>query len=308
MSFVLDALKRSEQDRHQGRVPQLGDHSGLMHVGDQKKVWWPYILIAVLALNALIFLFLHFNSGAGDAEQTPSSRDGFSPIATPAASQSAPVSSASTLPATAESRSSKKDDTQLVQPLAAPSLTESSAATSESEARRLSDIDWARKEAEAKRLISMNMEKSAQSPTVKSELVKPELIEPSKPSLTPEIIRPKSAPKGGALPFPEAQEASVGPSETYAREPKSIEQPYTDVAYLFDMPASRRPRVPQLEFNSHIFSDLPSARRVMINNIYLSEGQSFMGLNVVQIGETDIVFDKDGVMFRLPAMRDWNGS
>jgi hypothetical protein len=45
----------------------------------------------------------------------------------------------------------------------------------------------------------------------------------------------------------------------------------------------------------------------MINNIYLREGQELAGIQVLEIGELDIVFEKAGTQFKLPAMRDWNG-
>jgi hypothetical protein len=73
------------------------------------------------------------------------------------------------------------------------------------------------------------------------------------------------------------------------------------------MNVSSRPKVKPLRFNSHIYSDDPSARRVMINNIYLREGQELSGIQVLEIGELDIVFEKAGTQFKLPAMRDWNG-
>ena len=64
--------------------------------------------------------------------------------------------------------------------------------------------------------------------------------------------------------------------------------------------------VPNLSFNSHIYSDQPSARRAMINSNYLREGQGFEGMTLDQIGEAFIVLTKDGQQFKLPILRDWH--
>ncbi|UCH79643.1 MAG: general secretion pathway protein GspB [Nitrospiraceae bacterium] len=55
MSFILDALKKLEQNRKRGEVPDITT----VHLHDKKSpkkvVLWPYLLLAALILNAGIF-------------------------------------------------------------------------------------------------------------------------------------------------------------------------------------------------------------------------------------------------------------
>ena len=84
-------------------------------------------------------------------------------------------------------------------------------------------------------------------------------------------------------------------------------EPYSNVPYLEELDHRTRPKVSKLTFNSHIFSSTPSARRVMINNVYLREGQAFQGMTLLAIAEQYVVFEKDGQQFKIAAMRDWLG-
>lgn len=57
MSYILDALKKSEEERKRGTVPDLLAVQDA-RVQEQKKLhWWPYLLLVALALNAGIFLW-----------------------------------------------------------------------------------------------------------------------------------------------------------------------------------------------------------------------------------------------------------
>lgn len=60
MSFILDALKKSEQDRGNDAVPNVQTiHSSSLNYHQEKRAIWPWILIAVLIVNiALLIYFL----------------------------------------------------------------------------------------------------------------------------------------------------------------------------------------------------------------------------------------------------------
>ena len=52
MSYILDALKKSEQQRGQGAIPNVQTvHSSSLNYRDEKKTYWPYILITAVILN-----------------------------------------------------------------------------------------------------------------------------------------------------------------------------------------------------------------------------------------------------------------
>ena len=53
MSYILDALKKSEQERGHGGIPGVQTvHSSALSYSS-KKTYWPYILIAAVTLNLL---------------------------------------------------------------------------------------------------------------------------------------------------------------------------------------------------------------------------------------------------------------
>jgi len=57
MSYILDALKKSEQERGNSSIPSVQTiHSSSLNYADKKTVW-PYILIAVLLLNFAAILY-----------------------------------------------------------------------------------------------------------------------------------------------------------------------------------------------------------------------------------------------------------
>ena len=55
MSYILDALKKSEKERQRGQVPDLlTGQDGVLHEA-KRRALWPYLLLAALLLNAVVF-------------------------------------------------------------------------------------------------------------------------------------------------------------------------------------------------------------------------------------------------------------
>lgn len=61
MSYILDALKKSESERGHGAIPGVQTvHSSSINYHQQKKTIWPYFLIAAVLLNiAVIAYFIY---------------------------------------------------------------------------------------------------------------------------------------------------------------------------------------------------------------------------------------------------------
>jgi hypothetical protein len=58
MSYILDALKKSEQERGHGNIPSVQTiHSSSLNYRNEKKVYWPYILITAVILNLLAIVY-----------------------------------------------------------------------------------------------------------------------------------------------------------------------------------------------------------------------------------------------------------
>ena len=65
MSYILDALKKSEQQRGHGSAPGIQTtHSSGLNYYASKNSMWPYVLIGAVAINlAALFYFIGADSG-----------------------------------------------------------------------------------------------------------------------------------------------------------------------------------------------------------------------------------------------------
>ena len=62
MSYILDALKKSEQERGQGNIPNVQTvHSASVNYGNKKNTYWPYILTTAVLLNLLVISYFIFD-------------------------------------------------------------------------------------------------------------------------------------------------------------------------------------------------------------------------------------------------------
>lgn len=70
MSYILDALKKSEQERGHGNIPGVQTvHSSGLNYRNEKNSYWPYILITAIILNIAVILYFIF-----DKEEIPTTR------------------------------------------------------------------------------------------------------------------------------------------------------------------------------------------------------------------------------------------
>lgn len=240
MSYILDALRKSETERRQGRVPDLGQQVQLIHRPKKKRVS-PAVWVALaLILNAGVLAFLFWPgtplpwAPAGQPEAptvTDTTRDAPEPAPLPVA----PASEPDAVPEdpVAETGAIPEPDTS--DSTSMPMASEAPAAESRERAT---------------------------------------------------VIVPSSAIPETAAPLADQEQAGRVP-------------------HLVELPLSFQKSVPDLTFNSHIYSSSPASRRVMINDTYLRVGESFDGLRVEDITEDGVVLSRDGRRFRVGVVRDW---
>lgn len=70
MSYILDALKKSDQKRQKGHVPDLSTVQIEIPPEDKKKAVWPYVLIGILLLNAVVLAVIMRPDQATEEPQT----------------------------------------------------------------------------------------------------------------------------------------------------------------------------------------------------------------------------------------------
>ncbi|WP_372997945.1 general secretion pathway protein GspB [Marinobacter sp.] len=238
MSYILDALRKSETERRQGRVPDLGQQVQLIHRPKKKRVS-PAVWVALaLVLNAGVLAFLFwpgkpFPWASGGQPEQPATADRVEEAAEPP--RVVPVTEPEAVPEDPVDESGATSE---------PVLADSTV------------------------------------PPIVSERPVPERRERAT------VIVPSSA-------IPETAIAMTN-QEQAGRVP-----------HLVELPLSFQKSVPDLTFNSHIYSSSPGSRRVMINNAYLRVGDTFEGLRVEDITEDGVVLSRDGRRFRVGVVRDW---
>ncbi|RMJ06183.1 hypothetical protein DOQ08_00868 [Marinobacter litoralis] len=230
MSYILEALKKSEAERRQGKAPDLGQQVQMIYRPKKKPVSAVVWVVLALIINAGVLAYVFW-----PARQLPQ------PVTTAVPAAESARTSSSVLPVESS------------QPEVAP---------------------------EPEPVVKVPV-KPVEAPQAVAEsgLNEPQFEQPT-------IIVPSQ---------PEPQRVSA-PVQS---------RPQGRVPHLVELPLSFQKSVPDLTFNSHIYSSDPSASRVMINNRYLRAGQSLGSLLVENITEDGVVLSKNGQRFRVGIVRDW---
>ncbi len=234
MSYILDALRKSETERRQGKVPDLGQQVQLIHKPRKKSVsaavWVAIALIINAAVLAVVFWPGSMTAVGNESE-------------VPVGDRNVQVTEPET---TAEPRQTgsqeQPPEPDTAEPVPAPSADEPADALVESGG--------------------------------------------AEPRLRPTVIVPNRT--------------VVDPVPTQPEQ-----EPVGRVPHLVELPLPFQKSIPDLIFNSHIYSSEPTARRVMINNQYMRAGDSFSGIRVERITEEGVVLSKNGRQFRVGVVRDW---
>ncbi|MEP3563688.1 MAG: general secretion pathway protein GspB [Marinobacter sp.] len=234
MSYILDALRKSEAERRQGKAPDLGQQVQMIYRPKKKPVSAVVWVVLALIMNAAVLAYVFWPSR--------------------------PV----------------------------PETTAISAGTVEPDAVASPGAPARASQAETKPEPEFQPEPVNQVPVVPVE-------------------SPQAVAESGLNEPRFEQPTIIVPSQSEQQRPPAPVQtrPQERVPHLVELPLSFQKSVPDLTFNSHIYSSDPTASRVMINNRYLRTGQSLGSLLVENITEDGVVLSKNGQRFRVGIVRDW---
>ena len=228
MSYILDALRKSETERRQGKAPDLGQQVQMVYQPRKKPVSAVVWVALALLVNAGVVAYVMWPARHVQAP-VETRQSGAEAVPKPEVNETVVVDQPTPEPEAALPESGVRDDAQQALPAS-----------------------------------------GFEEPVYEQPVV----IVPSQP----------------------VPRDSVAPAQS---------QPQGRVPHLVELPLSFQKSVPDLIFNSHIYSSDPSASRVMINNRYLSAGQSFGQLTVERITDDGVVLSKNGQRFRVGVVRDW---
>ncbi|MBV1884280.1 MAG: general secretion pathway protein GspB [Pseudomonadales bacterium] len=282
MSYILDALKKSEQERERGDVPSLQSNHMAPTVEIERKSWKSWGLWGVVVLNVIALVFWLGRAGVspensvrpntsshlnvaltGNVEPTGSvePREHIEPTgkATPLGKRADP--------------SGVTSDVDKVSPysneLKAVSLLKDNV---EMKSRLASENDLklkdkAKTEKEERKKLAISEE------TSETDTFKEDLVTLKKQSEKVNLV-------------------------TEERE---------SVMNLSQLPAHIRDNIPQLEFSSHLYSGMPQYRNVIINGMNLKEQQPLdRDIFLERITKNGVVLTYQGYTFEVGVIQQWN--
>ncbi|PID42160.1 MAG: hypothetical protein CSB48_11555 [Proteobacteria bacterium] len=277
MSYILDALKKSEAERHQGKVPEFGQQQQLIFRKKQRPNYAAFTAGALVVINLLAIILWFAWQGGLFGQQRSGRVDALlsGSLSGPANSLTEPV----------------QPVIQPPPPVSVPSQTTAKTA--------------GKKTAESPPTGSVRVQE--QSPRPAGDISSRPDNRVQNRDRADRQRKNESRPLQGANnPVSTKSEAKGKSAKTAPADPLQAEQ--EDVAHLSSFPASFRRRVPDLVFNSHIYSDDRSASRVMINNAYLKTGDSLSNLKLEAITRDGVIFSMDGRKFRVGVLGAWSES
>ena len=265
MSYILDALKKAEQQREFGEVP------GIDSLHDQPAQRaprrWPWVLVAVLLLNALVVAGLWWASGAGNG-------DGTAPTTRPAG----PIAQGVPDRAPGPPIASQPDPAPRVEPAAPPLENDSVDASA--------------------------AEPAPPPPVIARRPLRPlPLPEPVTSAVRTESVQARQLP----VPTPAPSLApSLPPEVVELRAPTPPTPPEAEPAWkrlpLWPLVPDRilRQVKQRLELNVHVYSEHPEDRFVLFNMKKYREGDQIAeGLDLEEITREGVVLAVPDGRFRL---------
>lgn len=266
MSLILDALRRAEQERQQGRAPGL-DQLPTAPADTRRPIPWPTVVVVGLVVTGAVALGFSLRQGETRPAPTPGNRE-----AGPPALPSAQASSVPPRPVAIESAAAK----------AKPALQGASNLTSmddllEPPAPARSTVT-PRPTPAPRPIAPVDLSQKAAGPAPNAE-------SPS-PASTRAAAEPIAEPE--TSPLLDAEDVLMsGPTVTPLR----------------DMPPGYRADFPSLNVDVHVYNEEPQRRFVLLNLRRYREGQTLSeGPKLIEIQPDGIVFDFRGerVLMQLP--------
>ena len=275
MSFILDALKKLEQKRQQGSVPDLMTIHDSEPDEKKKRSLWPFLLLAALLLNA-VFLTVWLR---------------------PWESEKPEIYIQSTVEQPNETTKTESVMESSITPLP---VSERPPDRDESNSHEIK---------ESEKIVSTDPHTSDEKPVVDQERSMPPKQGVQAEADGQEKVISEPEPEGettASLVIPPAVKEEVPVmNRTLTEEELSVNnkrESENKVLDINDLPQSVRRDLPDITISGHIYSDDPASRIVNINRRIIREGEfAAQNLKVTEITESGVIFSYQSLRFRMRA-------
>jgi len=279
MSYILDALKKSEQDRKKGRVPGLGTIQGLP--GGRLEDNWPiryyFLGTLVLIVATAIITWLFFQEPHPSPTKTTTAAtppQTAAPVAAPATKATSPEK----LPGRAEG--DRHPEQSAPAKLAAPHRPRTLEPTA---------------------TAIHNISPPAGTAPLRPAKPAPKTAVPTKaPAAETAPAAPPAPPQPS--PTPEKAESTPPPSPPPSEESEVVIKPEDmPIIPLAELPDELKSVMPEVKIGIHFFSDDHASRRAGVNGRLLHEGQQVdKDLILKEITKDGAILAFRGRRFSLP--------
>jgi general secretion pathway protein B len=300
MSYILDALKKAERERHLTKVPTVNTVHRISW--DRRRPVWLWIAVAAVLANVAVLIWI--------LRPEPPREKGMASTGVPAASTPiAPtVPQAPGVPADRPIVASQPDKatvTETAPPSEPPSTPRPAVSPHAPVAQRPSVAQQpprleatpepAPKRVEAKRAPSVPVAPPA--PSREPTRTKTGLAPIAPPGAVPEQSGVPPAPSRAVAATPEKPAA---PPASASISAKPAERSAGPLPTLQDMTAAEQEAMPKLSLQVLVYSEVPAERMVFINNQKYVEGQSIEGKVAVEsIVPDGAILSYQGKRFKL---------
>lgn len=277
MSYILQALQKSEQERHRGEVPDLQTVSTPAQPARRGITAWPWVAGGLVAIN-LAVLVLWLGSGPSQSEQ-PVTRAG----AATQTGQAAPATKANKdhSPESNPGSQSGQNSPQTADAKVAPQPEQDEpAAATKDDASTTSPVADTRSKPQPP-TQSKGADRGPGIPARSSTSVAGAQETDTAPPHTKTAPRSGDAPAGyeglarasTATPPSKPAQPSSGPTQPdTSKAGNTAGSPPPDVPSRYGLPDKIRRALPDIQISVHVFAEAPERRKVRINGRMLQEG------------------------------------
>ena len=295
MSLILEALRKSEQQRRLGESPTLVSESAWatrrMQAAPTRRGRWLWLLLIVVLAGAAAaaWYFGRPSLAAIDPTLQPPATAAAPlplPLSTPATVERAPSAAATATPAPTTAA-------LIAEPIAAAAI-----------APQGSDAMLAATDGREPAAIT------AQEPQATMAINPQPLFPPPAPAAlaaASAIALPQPAPPAAAVAAPDTAPLAAGAAPGPANAPPSAIQTPTaapapgDLPYFYELALATRQALPAMQVTMHVWNADPTRRFVILDGVRASEGEpAGDSMTVLEIRRDGVVLDFRGTRFVLP--------
>ncbi|MBI2381965.1 MAG: general secretion pathway protein GspB [Gammaproteobacteria bacterium] len=317
MSYILEALRKSEGERDTGRVPDLASrHDFPDEEQEARRPLWPYALAGVFSLNVAVLAYVFWPKAqpaplAPAAEtqlaETPPKAPANAPVAEPMKSETPKPAERPVQPGA--------QAMQAVQPVQAypnpaPAYGQQPApAYAAYPAPGYGQVPVQPAPGYAQGAYPPPAYPVQQAYPVQGgyPLQGGYAQAGAYPAQAmPQAAYPPAQPAYGQAQMPNQPLPELADGETLVTPEGVQSQDADSIAELRQLPQELQAQVPPMAFSTHVYSSNPAKSFVVINGqSYGAGAQVFPGIVLEAIVEDAVVFNRMGQRFRLEAMKNW---